>query len=248
MNCLAKMMQINDSNPTCMCGIKCWKKANLLLGGKKKHDKGALASATLKGGVQENPQQKPKGQKFPWKLNEDFFWTCFFFNQLCSILSGCGGPGSFGEANSINFRMTIAPGLRCRKKKKNTSPLELPQMVICHIGPSNPSRRIRIRVKHQDQNIQTNDYHFLKRSWGPHVNLISKTGSFLYKIIFGAKCTKTRGDHMIDKWIIMAPKPSLTSTPVDPSCCWTHCGKFPEPRTISDISKVLGDLADLSNG
>lgn len=134
------------------------------------------------------------------------------------------------------------------EKKKNTSPLELPQMVICHIGPSNPSRRIRIRVKHQDQNIQTNDYHFLKRSWGPHVNLISKTGSFLYKIIFGAKCTKTRGDHMIDKWIIMAPKPSLTSTPVDPSCCWTHCGKFPEPRTISDISKVLGDLADLSNG
>ena len=122
MNCLAKMMQINDSNPTCMCGIKCWKKANPTLGWKKKkHDKGALASATLKGGVQENPQQKPKGQKFPWKLNEDFFWTCFFFNQLCSILSGCGGPGSFGEANSINFRMTIAPGLRCRKKKKHFS-------------------------------------------------------------------------------------------------------------------------------
>ena len=119
------------------------------------------------------------------------------------------------------FMMTIAPG----QAQNKTSPIELQQMVICHIGPSNQSRRIRIRVKHHDAwNIQTTTIpqKIMGYSCEPHFQNMF----FPLQQVFGAKYTETCGDHMMDQWIIMAPKPSLTSTPVDPSCCCTHCGKL----------------------
>lgn len=200
MNCLAKMMQINDSNLTCMYGITCMPKGPPTLGWKKKTRRRCPSLSNFKRRCSGESQQKPKGQKFPWKLNEDFFWTCFFPTSFALYFQVVVDLEVLGkQTRSISgwlLRQVLGAG------KKNTSPLELPQMdqmVICHIGPSNPSRRIRIRVNHHDQNILTNYYHFLKRSWGPPVNLISKTGSFLYKRRFGAKCTKTCGDHMMDK-------------------------------------------------
>ena len=90
-------------------------KAPLLLGGKKTQQR-CHSLSNFKRRCSGESQQKHKG-KNPMEAEWGFFLDMFFFNQLCSILSGCGWPGSFGEANSINFRMTIAPGLRCRKKQ-----------------------------------------------------------------------------------------------------------------------------------